>query len=88
MKYLYRELKMSASDILQVTLDKDTCIKLIDPPNYIKYRSGKDYHCYSGLITTSPSYLSVPHAGLWHVVLDLGGYSPHMRASVEVIQRK
>jgi hypothetical protein len=69
-----------------VTLDKQANIRLLDSTNYQRYRRGERHQFYGGLAKASPVRLQVPHAGSWHVVIDLGGYAGTVRASVSMIE--
>jgi Domain of unknown function (DUF1883) len=85
MQYLHYPITASADAVVEVTLDKQANVRLLDQSNYDRYRSGQEHRYYGGLAKISPMRLSVPHAGDWHVVIDLGGYAGKVRASVRVV---
>jgi hypothetical protein len=85
MNYLHYELDAGVGDRVEVTLDRAANVQLLDPANYANYQNGRGFTYYGGYATTSPTYLQVPHAGHWHVVIDLGGGAGHVRATVRVI---
>ena len=85
MNYLHYEVDTGAGDQVEVVLDRAANVQLLDPANYQNYQSGRGYTYYGGHATISPVRLKVPHAGHWHVVIDLGGGAGHVRASVRVI---
>lgn len=59
---------------------------LLDMPNYHAYRRGDRYRYTGGLTKVSPTRLRPPHAGHWHVVINLGGYGGQVRVGVRVLQ--
>lgn len=85
MKFLHYEVNLNSSDAVRVTLDKQANVRLLDSNNFQKYRNGQSHNYHGGLATRSPIILRVPHAGHWHVVIDLGGYAGSVRASVAVV---
>ena len=86
MNFLHYEFDLSSDDVVEVTLDKQANVLLMDDPNFAAYRSGRQHHYYGGLAKSSPVRLAPPHAGHWHVVIDLGGYAGTVQASVRVLQ--
>jgi hypothetical protein len=86
MNYLHYEFDLSAGDVVEVTLDKQANVRLMDPPNYAKYRNGQKHRYHGGLAQESPLKLPAPHEGHWHVVIDLGGYAGSVRASARALQ--
>jgi hypothetical protein len=87
MNYLHYEFDLGADDVVEVTLDKQANVRLLDATNYALYRNGGQYRYYGGLAKESPVRIRVPHAGPWHLVIDLGGYAGTVRASAHVLQR-
>lgn len=86
MNYLHYDLNLNANDIVVVTLDKQANVRLLDNLNYSNYRHGKKHKYYGGLIKKSPVHLSSPHSGHWHLVIDLGGRTGTVNASVRIIK--
>jgi len=86
MNYLHYEFDLSSGDVVEVTLDKQANVRLLDSTNYSMYRRGEQHRYYGGLAKKSPVRIQAPHAGHWHVVIDLGGYSGTVRASARVLQ--
>lgn len=85
MEHLNSQVELKAGDVVQVTLDNQANVMLMDPSNYAAYRSGQAYRYFGGHATETPVKLTAPHAGRWHVVVDLGGYAGTVRAGVSVI---
>lgn len=86
MDYLHYEFDLASGDVVEVTLDKQANVRLLDNTNYSLYRRGAKHHYYGGLAKASPIRIPAPHAGHWHVVIDLGGYAGTVRASARVLQ--
>ena len=74
--------------IAEVTLDRAANVLLMDPTNYGEYSQGRAYRYYGGHVTVSPFRLVVPAAGIWHVVVDLGGGPGEVRAVVRLNGRR
>jgi hypothetical protein len=87
MEHLHQELDLTPEDIVEVTLDHAANVQLLDPSNYLAYKEGQPYRYYGGHVTQSPYPLRAPHAGQWHLVVDLGGGPGTVRASTRVISR-
>jgi hypothetical protein len=86
MNYLHYEFDLSDEDVVEVTLDNAANVRLLDDANFSLYSSGKQHRYYGGYVKTSPVQIPPPHAGHWHVVVDLGGYAGTIRASARVLQ--
>lgn len=85
MNFLHYEVNLGSNDAVRVKLDKQANVRLLDAHNYQKYRNGGEHKYYGGLAVRSPLVIPAPHAGHWHVVIDLGGYAGSVSASVSVI---
>jgi len=86
MNYLNYDLDLQSGDVVEVTLDKQANVRLLDDSNYSLYQRGQKHRYFGGLATKSPVRLSPPHAGHWHLVVDLGGYTGTVKASVRTIK--
>jgi hypothetical protein len=82
MNYLHYELDLGPEDLVEVQLDNKANVKLLDDPNFTKYRTGGRYDYIGGYATDSPVKLKSPAAGHWHLVIDLGGYPGTVQAAV------
>jgi hypothetical protein len=85
MEYLHYEFDASEGDVIEVTLDRAANVQLLDPENYENYKNGRGYRYHGGYATTSPVRFTVPRAGTWHVVIDLGGGAGRVRAAARLI---
>ena len=88
MNYLHYNFHLQSGEIVEVTLDKQANVLLLDDSNYSKYRRGKQHRYYGGLAIESPTRISPPHTGHWHLVVDLGGYTGTVKASVRTIKER
>lgn len=86
MNYLHYDLNLQSNDLVEVTLDKQANVRLLDDTNYSVYQRGGQHRYYGGLATKSPVRLAAPHAGRWHLVIDLGGYAGTVTASLRTIK--
>jgi hypothetical protein len=85
MKYLHEEFDCAGGETVRVDLNKQANVRLLDDNNYRHFRSGAGYRCGGGLAKVTPVLLTVPNAGRWHVVVDLGGYAGSVRASITLL---
>jgi len=85
MNYLHYELELTPGDVVEVTLDKQANVRLLDEMNFSNYKRGERHTYFGGLANESPVRLPAPHSGHWHLVIDLGGYSGTVRASVRTL---
>jgi len=83
--YIYREIQARAGAIVEVALDRQANVRLFDPTNYNRFKSGQQCQGYGGRALRSPLRLQVPSSGTWYVVIDLGGHSGTIRHSVRII---
>lgn len=86
MDFLHQPLDLTADDVVEVTLDKQANVFLLDDANFGLYRRGENFTYHGGLAKQSPARISAPHAGHWHLVIDLGGRVGTVNASVRVIK--
>ncbi len=84
--FMYFDLgHQDGGSVVEVVLDNQVAVRLLDAPNYSAYQNGRGFTDYGIWATKSPVRIAVPHAGHWTVVLDLGGASGRVRASVNVL---
>ena len=86
MNFLHYQMQLAADDIVEVTLDKQANVRLLDDTNFGRYQRGERHTYHGGLTKLSPVRLKPPHAGHWHVVIDLGGYAGTVRASISTVK--
>lgn len=84
MNYLHSEAQIGPDNCFVVSISGQANVLLLDNCNYLNYKSGRSYNYRGGLAKRSPIRLSPPHLGIWHVIIDLGGYSGSVNASIEV----
>ena len=86
MKYLHYQFNANEGNQVEVVLRGNAAnIMLIDDSNFINYKAGGSFRYYGGHYTMSPVLITVPYAGHWNLVIDLGGAVGHVDASVRVI---
>lgn len=86
MEYLHQEFDLKSGDVVEVNLSGNAAnVLLLDPENFEKYRQRAPCHYFGGYARTSPFQIQAPHAGRWHLVVDLGGGAGRVQASGRVI---
>jgi hypothetical protein len=60
---------------------------LMDPVSFSKYCRNRNlvFRASGGHYGRSPARFTIPETGRWYVVLDLGSYSGHAEATVEIV---
>lgn len=87
MNFLHAEFDAMAGDVVEVTLAGNAAnVRLLDPANYVVYQTGGNHAYYGGHYTMSPVLIPVPHAGHWHLTVDLGGAAGTVSASFRVLR--
>jgi Domain of unknown function (DUF1883) len=85
MNFLHYDFNIGPNNTVEVTLDKQANVRLLDDINFSKYKRGERHTYHGGSAKTSPVRLSPPYYGHWNLVIDLGGYSGRVNASVRLI---
>ncbi len=85
MEHVHFELNANAGQVVRIELNQQANVLLLDPLNYMSYCRGDAYRYHDGLQKVSPAFIRVPHAGHWHVAIDLGGGSGYIQASVQIV---
>lgn len=85
MNHLHWMIDANEGDTVEVVIDRAANVQLLDPANYEHYQHGREFGYQGGYSTVSPVLIPVPHAGRWHVVVDLGGGPGRVRASVNLL---
>ncbi len=70
----------------EVTLAHRANVRLLDASSFARYERGETFSFIGGQAVRSPVVLTVPTAGHWYVVLDLGGGAGTIKSSVRVLQ--
>lgn len=86
MNFLHYDLHLNTGDVVEVSLDKQANVRLLDGTNFAHYKKGQKHRYYGGLAKVSPLRVKAPHAGHWHLVIDLGGYAGSVKASVRTLR--
>jgi hypothetical protein len=85
MDFLHYEVDLGPGQGLLVDLDRQANVQVMDSMNFQRYRRGQAYRYFGGRALRSPVPIKPPHAGRWHVAIDLGGASGRLRADVRVV---
>lgn len=86
MNFLHYDFHLDVGETVEVTLDKEANVQLMDDDNFSNYKQGRKFRYYGGFAKTSPIQLEAPNPGHWNVVVDLGGYTGSVRASVQTLK--
>lgn len=87
MQHRYWDLRQQPQGtVVEISLSGSAAnVFLVDSSNYQSYKAGRRFRFYGGQATRSPVRLTVPNAGHWYVVVDLGGLAGRVNASVRVL---
>lgn len=85
MEYIYSEIQAREGAIVEVALDQQANVRLLDPANYQRFKSGQRHQYYGGRALRTPLRLPVPSSGTWYVVIDLGGHGGTIRHNIRLI---
>src|SRR5262245_63530027 len=86
MRFIHSDLgHRQRGDVLEVTLSAGANVRLLDSPNFQRYRRGARHDYYGGLAQKSPVTIPIPRSGRWHGVVDMQGLRGSTRASFRVI---
>jgi len=88
MDFLHSEFHGGRDSVVLVNLDKQANVMLLDDINFLSYRQGRAFTYYGGWMARSPVRLVPPHQSHWNVVIDLGGGSGTIRASIRIVRQK
>ena len=88
MRYAYYDLGDQPAGSVAVVRMRGSAanVILLNSLNFAYYRAGGAFfYDAGGHCLTSPVELRIPQDGHWYVVIDLGGYSGRIRASVPML---
>ncbi len=77
---------LEAGDTVSVRLDEPANVMLLDDEAHAAYEAGQPFRYLGGWVTRDQITLWPPRPGRWHVVVDLGGATGRVRASVDVMR--
>lgn len=72
--------------VVEVALSSINNVRLLDEPNYKLYAGGKAYKFIGGLTVKTPTKLTVPSSGHWHLVVDREGLPKLANSNVRTIR--
>jgi hypothetical protein len=87
MKFIQHDLGYrQAGEIVEVMLSGNAAnVRLMDSSNLSSFKSGRQHRFYGGLARRSPVRLQIPHAGNWHVTVDMQGLGGSVRSSARIL---
>lgn len=76
-----------AGDVVEVTISSVANVRLMDTNNFNNYKNGMKHIYTGGVARESPTRLTVPSFGHWHVAIDIHGIqgSSGLKAGVKVL---
>ena len=75
-------------EVAEVTLSGNAAnVRLLGSSNFSAYRNGRGHRYQGGLAKRSPVQLAIPHAGRWHVAVDMQGLKGQTKASFRKLPR-
>lgn len=75
-----------AGTVVEVALSSINNVRLMDERNYRLYASSKPYKFLGGLTVKTPTRLTIPVIGQWHLVVDREGLPKLANSNVRTIQ--
>jgi len=72
MKFLYNSFKAKKKQIVKVTFDQPTKVKLMTSYDLNKYKQGRTHRYRGGFFEESPVYFRLPSDGIWNAVVEKG----------------
>lgn len=77
---------LERGSVVEVTLQGSAAnVRLMDSSNFNSYKSGRQHRYHGGLAKQSPTRLTVPSTGTWHLTVDMQGLQGTVRSSMRVI---
>jgi len=87
MNFLHTDFWGGTESTAIVTVDSQCNVLLMSDVDFAAYRGARPFRYYGGWATHSPTQLTPPHHGHWHLVVDLGGGTGTVRAGVRIARR-
>jgi hypothetical protein len=87
MRYLHRKFKVKRGTHIKVKFSQAAKVLLLSDFQYDRYKNHFTYKYRGGFMSDSPFEFITPDNGIWHVVIEKGGYyNPlSIRGSVEIV---
>ena len=71
-EHLHREFDVAPGEFIEVMSDDRANVALLSDDDYGRFKAGEAFRYVGYFCTEFPARVSPPHAGAWHVVVDLG----------------
>lgn len=85
--HVYGPVSIGYGDAIRVDLSARCNVIALPTYEYENYKRGRTFTYYGGYATATPVIIRPP-IGMYYVVIDNGGSSYRLRASVSVIRRR
>ena len=72
MKFLHQPFRAKSRQIIHISFDKPTWVRLIHEEEFERYKLGKTFRYRGGYFQDSPVEFEVPFDGVWHAVVEKG----------------
>ncbi len=77
---------VTGGSVVEVVLQGSAAnVRLMDSPNFNRYKAGRQHRYHGGLATSSPVRLQVSNSGSWHVTVDMQGLQGTVRSNIRMI---
>lgn len=77
--------KQQAGTVIEIVLSCVNNVRLMDHANFTRYAEAKSYKFIGGRIEKSPTRLTIPMSGSWHVVVDKIGFQTLANSNVRAL---
>ena len=83
--FLHHEIDLGEGDIVEVLLDHWANVMLMDDAAFGQYQRGEKFSYRGGKASPPTIQITAPHAGHWHLVIDLGGFAGSVQPYLRVL---
>lgn len=87
MKFLYNSFKGKKKQIVKVSIDTATTVKLLTAYDHGKYKKGQTHRYRGGTFNSGDIFFRIPADSIWYVVVEKGSNNNpiQVQARVEVL---
>lgn len=86
MQFIKHDLgELIGGETAEVSITSPANVRLLDSENLRRYRYGHRHEYIGGHAKESPVVFTIPRAGHWFVVVDLGGYAGEVSSDCRVV---
>lgn len=85
--YTHYDLQLQRAGVtVEIVLSAVANVRLMSSGNFALYKQGQKHQFIGGVARKSPIRLTIPDAGLWHLVVDMQGHHGQATSSIRVIE--